>query len=322
VPPRRPHLEDGSLRLLMFQEDGERRLGVLRESDEGQVVDLPELAGALGAPPPPADLLALVDQGEEGLGHVRELLDRVPAGAPARIVRQLGELTLLAPLDPPRGNVIAIGRNYARHAQELARLDGTEVGPPTIFTKAITSITGPYADVAVDPRISEEIDWEVELGVVIGRPGANIRPEDALDHVFGYTVVNDVTARDMQHGWGGQWFKGKSLDASSPTGPWVVTRDEIPDPHRLRLCLRVNGDLKQDANTRDMIHPVDAIIAWTSVGMTLPAGTLIATGTAEGVGAARTPPEFLRPGDVMESEVQGIGILRNRLVAAGMTVPV
>jgi 2-keto-4-pentenoate hydratase/2-oxohepta-3-ene-1,7-dioic acid hydratase in catechol pathway len=306
----------------MFLEEGERRLGVLRASEEGQVVDLRELAGALGAPPPAADLLALVDQGDEGLGHVRVLLERLPDGAPAGIVRQLGELTLLAPLDPPRGNVIAIGRNYARHAQELARLDGTEVGPPTIFTKAITSITSPYADVAVDPGISEEIDWEVELGVVIGRPGANIRREDALDHVFGYTVINDVTARDMQHGWGGQWFKGKSLDASSPTGPWVVTRDEVPDPHRLQLWLRVNGDLKQDANTRDMIHPVDAIIAWTSVGMTLPAGTLIATGTAEGVGAARMPPEFLRPGDVMESEVEGIGILRNRLVSAGKTVPV
>jgi 2-keto-4-pentenoate hydratase/2-oxohepta-3-ene-1,7-dioic acid hydratase in catechol pathway len=306
----------------MFQEDGDRRLGVLRESNEGQVVDLRELAGALGAPLPPADLLALVDQGDWGLDQVRELLDRLPAGAPARIVRRLGELTLLAPLDPPRGNVIAIGRNYSRHARELARLEGTEVGPPTIFTKAITSITGPYADVAVDLGISEQIDWEAELGVVIGRPGANIRREDALDHVFGYTVVNDVTARDMQHGWGGQWFKGKSLDASSPTGPWVVTRDEIPDPHRLQLRLRVNGDLKQDANTRDMVHPIDAIIAWTSIGMTLPAGTLIATGTAEGIGAARTPPEFLRPGDLMESEIDEIGILRNRMVAAGRTVPV
>jgi 2-keto-4-pentenoate hydratase/2-oxohepta-3-ene-1,7-dioic acid hydratase in catechol pathway len=322
VPPRHQHLEEGSLRLLMFQRDGERRLGVLRESEEGLVIDLRELAGALGAPPPPPDLLALVDQGDEGLGHVRELLERLPAGASAPIARRLGELTLLAPLDPPRGNVIAIGRTYARHAQELARLDGTEVGPPTIFTKAITSITGPYADVAVDPGISEEIDWEIELGVVIGRSGANIRSEDALDHVFGYTVVNDVTARDMQHGWGGQWFKGKSLDASSPTGPWVVTRDEIPDPHGLQLRLRVNGDLKQDANTRDMVHPVDAIIAWTSIGMTLPAGTLIATGTAEGIGAARTPPEFLRPGDVMESEIEGIGILRNRLVAAGRTASI
>jgi len=160
------------------------------------------------------------------------------------------------------------------------------------------------------------MDWEVELGVVIGRRGINITRERALDHVFGYTVINDVSARDIQSGWGGQFFKGKSLDAACPSGPWVVTRDEVPDPQALALRLKVNGTLKQDASTEGMIHTVASIISWVSVGMTLLPGTLIATGTPEGVGFARTPPEFIHPGDVVEAEVQGIGILRNKFVAS------
>ncbi len=129
-------------------------------------------------------------------------------------------------------------------------------------------------------------------------------------------MLNDVTARDIQSSWGGQYFKGKSLDRSSPTGPWVVTRDEVEDPQSLKLFLRVNGITKQEGETRDMIYPVDAIIEWVSKGMTLLPGSLIATGTPDGVGFARTPPEFLKPGDVMETEVQGIGLLRNRFVSA------
>src|SRR5579884_3176406 len=304
------------MRLLMFRDDGGRRPGALRPGSRDEVVDLHELARAVGAPAPPPDLLSLIEGGEEALAAVRRLLDRLEAAPVASAGRQLDDLTLLAPLDPPRGNVLDIGRTYAQHAEEGARARGTEVGPPTIFTKAITSIAGPYDDLPVDPRISEQIDWEVELGVVIGRAGVNIPRERALEHVFGYTVVNDVSARDIQHGWGGQWFKGKSLDASCPCGPWIVTRDEIPDPQDLRLRLSVNGVIKQDASTRDMIYPVDALIAWLSVGMTLLPGMLIATGTPEGVGFARRPPEFLRPGDVCEAEVEGVGTIRNRMVAA------
>ena len=211
--------------------------------------------------------------------------------------------------------MLAIGRNYAKHAAEAAQARGAEPAPPTIFTKAITTIAGPHADIPFDAGVSEQIDWEVELGVVIGRRGANIARERALDHVFGYTVVNDVTARDIQSGWGGQFFKGKSLDGSCPCGPWVVTPDEMTDPQDLRLRLSVNGELKQDASTRDMIYPVDALISWLSIGMTLLPGMLIATGTPEGVGFARQPPEFLRPGDLVEAEIEGIGTLRNRIVA-------
>jgi 2-keto-4-pentenoate hydratase/2-oxohepta-3-ene-1,7-dioic acid hydratase in catechol pathway len=287
------------MKLLMFRHDGDRRLGALRPGNEDEVVDLSEVA---------SDVLAIIDAGERGLERAQKAAKSAGRGL------RLKDVTLLPPIDNPRGNVIAIGRNYQKHAEETAG-DG-DIKPPTIFTKAITSITGPYDDIPIDAAVSEEIDWEVELGVVIGKSGANIARGDAMNHVFGYFVLNDVSARDIQSGWGGQYFKGKSLDRSCPTGPWVVTKDEAPDPGNLGLRLTVNGVMKQEGNTRDMIHPVDSIIEWASKGMTLLSGTLIATGTPDGVGFARKPPEFLHPGDLMETEVSGIGVLRNRMVAA------
>jgi 2-keto-4-pentenoate hydratase/2-oxohepta-3-ene-1,7-dioic acid hydratase in catechol pathway len=304
------------MRFLMFEHGSGRRLGVLAEGDSAKVIDLTELAKASGSAAPPADLLALIDAGDPGIHAVKQLLAKVKTFAGAPVVSALSDLRVLAPLDPPRGNVIAIGRNYAKHAAETAA-KGEAPKPPTVFSKAITSITGPNADIPIDAAVSEEIDWEVELGVVIGKAGINITKEDALDHVFGYTVINDVTARDIQSDWGGQYFKGKSLDSSCPSGPWVVTRDEVDDPQSLNLRLTVNGTLKQDGTTSEMIHPVDAIISWVSIGMTLLPGMMIATGTPDGVGFARKPPEFIRVGDVVEAEVEGIGKLRNKFVAAG-----
>ena len=288
----------------MFKADGGRKLGALRQGSNDENVEVVEISDL-------ADIRAVIDAGDEGLARVRAALSSSRSKS-----HRLADLELLAPMEEPRGNVIAIGRNYQKHAAETALIEGREPAPPTIFTKAITSLTEPFADIAIDPAISDKIDWEVELAVVIGKGGANIKRARALDYVFGYTVLNDVTARDIQSGWGGQYFKGKSLDRSSPTGPWVVTRDEVEDPQALKLFLRVNGTVKQDGDTRDMIYPVDAIIEWVSKGMTLLPGSLIATGTPDGVGFARTPPEFLKPGDVMETEVQGIGLLRNRMVAA------
>jgi 2-keto-4-pentenoate hydratase/2-oxohepta-3-ene-1,7-dioic acid hydratase in catechol pathway len=297
------------MKLLMFSDAGERRLGVAREGAPDEIVDVAAAGDAAGSP---RDILGAIDGGDEGVSRLRELAATAPDGA----VRHLADLTVLPPFDPPRGNVLAIGRNYQKHAEEGARVLHEEVKPPTIFTKAITTVIGPYSDIPIQASVSTKIDWEVELGVVIGRRGANIKRADALDHVFGYTVVNDVTARDMQHGWGGQWFKGKSLDASCPVGPWVLTKDDVADVQALSLHLRVNGVLKQDGNTRDMIYPVAELIEWLSVGMTLLPGMLIATGTPDGVGFARTPPEFLQPGDVMETEIEGLGLLRNNVVAA------
>jgi len=289
------------MRLLTFRAGGASRLGALRPDGSDEVVELPE----------PGDMLSLIDAGDEGLARARQALDSTRSHT-----RRLQDLEVLAPLPNPRGNVIAIGRNYQAHAEESARAAGKAVDPPTVFTKALTTIAGPYDDIVVDDAVTKQVDWEVELGVVIGRHGINIPQDRALRHVFGFLALNDVSARDIQFGWGGQFFKGKSLDGFCPIGPWIVTPDEIDDPQSLRLSLRVNGVVKQDGNTRDMIYPVAAVIEWVSRGMTLPAGAIIATGTPDGVGFARTPPEFLQPGDVMEAEVEGIGTLRNRIVRA------
>jgi len=290
------------MKLVTFRADGGSRIGVVSRDDPHKVV---EVAG-------PRDMLSLIDAGEEGLASLRQ----ATLSGRGR-VHDLGGIELLPPIPQPRGNVIAIGRNYEKHAAETAHMEGREPSPPTIFTKAITSLTEPNADIAIDPSVSSKIDWEVELAVVIGTAGANIKRQSARKHVFGYMVINDVTARDIQSEWGGQYFKGKSLDRTCPTGPWIVTADELTDPQSLDLRLRLNGKVKQDGNTRDMIYGVDAIIEWASKGMTLLPGSIIATGTPDGVGFARTPPEFLQPGDVMETEVEGIGVLRNRIVAAG-----
>jgi 2-keto-4-pentenoate hydratase/2-oxohepta-3-ene-1,7-dioic acid hydratase in catechol pathway len=290
------------MRLVTFSYGGRTRLGVLR-SDGAHIAEISD----------PGDMLALIDAGERGLEKVREA-----AANDGGHEHLIDEVELLPPLPQPRGNVIAIGRNYKKHAAETAHIEGREPSPPTVFTKAITSLVEPFGDIAIDPAVSDKIDWEVELAVIVGKAGANISRAAARQHVFGYTALNDVTARDIQSGWGGQYFKGKSLDRSCPTGPWIVTADEVPDPQALSLQLRVNGVTKQDGHTRDMIYAVDAIIEWVSKGMTLLPGSIIATGTPDGVGFARTPPEFLRPGDVMETEVEGVGLLRNRIVAAGM----
>jgi len=284
------------VRLVTFRAEGVTRIGAVRDRE---VVELAE----------PRDMLALIDAGDAGLAAARSALASVRART-----FPLESVELRAPVPEPRGNVIAIGRNYQAHAEESARAAGKVVDPPTVFTKAATSVAGPHDDISIDRSVTNQVDWEVELGIVIGRTGVSIPREVALDHVLGFVTVNDVSARDVQFGWGGQYFKGKSLDGFCPIGPWIVTRDEIADPQSLRLLLRVNGVTKQDGNTRDMIYPVDAVIEWVSKGMTLRAGSIVATGTPDGVGFARTPPEFLKAGDVVEAEVVGIGVLRNRFV--------
>jgi 2-keto-4-pentenoate hydratase/2-oxohepta-3-ene-1,7-dioic acid hydratase in catechol pathway len=222
-----------------------------------------------------------------------------------------------APIPRPTKNVVCVGRNYAAHAAEGARARGVALKLPTIplfFTKAPTSVIGPYDDVPWHRSATQQLDWEAELAVVIGTAGCNIPRSSALDHAFGYTILNDVTARDLQDRHG-QFFKGKSLDGSCPIGPSVVTADEFGDPHVKDLALRVNGVVKQQGNTRDFIFPIDVIIESLSQAMTIEPGDIIATGTPVGCGFGRTPPEWLQDGDVMETEVEGIGTLRNRIVA-------
>lgn len=303
------------MRLCMYQDENGRHLGAVQGD---RVVDLAALSARDGGAALPGTLLGLIDLGSDGLRRVRELLDHAHTGGPGTVQGQpLDSIQLLAPLDPPRENVMAIGRNYQEHAEESARARGEQVAPPTVFTKAQTTINGPYGDVVIDQAITKEVDWEAELGVVIGQRGKGIAVDRALDYVFGYTVINDVSARDIQYDRGGQFFLGKSLDGFCPSGPWIVTADEIPDPQNLQIRLRVNGVTKQDANTRDMIYSVAALIAEVSRGTTLLPGNLIATGTPAGVSHGRQPPEWLQPGDVMETEIEGIGVLRNRIVGAG-----
>lgn len=230
---------------------------------------------------------------------------------------------LLAPIPRPRKNVICLGRNYAEHAAESRRAFGekppdtpSKPAYPAIFTKAPTTVIGPYDPIPYDPRITEKLDWEGELAIVIGRAGKNIRREEAKEYIFGYTVLNDVSARDIQQRHGGQFFKGKSLDGSCPIGPWIVTSDEIPDPDNLELWTRVNGIVKQHDTTASMMFSVAEIIEVVSLGMTLEPGDIIATGTPAGVGHAREPAEYLRPGDIVECEIAGIGAIRNTVLAS------
>ncbi|MBV8750171.1 MAG: fumarylacetoacetate hydrolase family protein [Candidatus Eremiobacteraeota bacterium] len=229
-------------------------------------------------------------------------------------------VTLHAPLHPHK-NVFCVGRNYLAHAEEGARARGealTLPAVPTFFSKAPTAIADPDATLHLSAAVSEQYDWEAELAVVIGTRCKDVPEDRALDVVFGYTCLNDVSARDVQKATT-QWFKGKTLDDTCPLGPWLVTADEIGDPQQLDVSLRVNGETKQHANTASMIFSVARCIAELSKGTTLEPGDVIATGTPEGVGFARTPPEFLKDGDVMDVEISKIGVLRNTVA---LTAPV
>ena len=230
----------------------------------------------------------------------------------------MGSVRLLAPVDPPR-NVFCMGLNYLAHVEESpARQVPKE---PVWFTKATTSIVGPEEDVVVDPALTSQLEWEVELAVVLRRGGRRIPASRALDHVLGYTVLNDLSARDVQFARGGQWFYGKSLDGLCPVGPVLVTSEEIPDPQDLELWLRVNGQVRQHGFTRDMIFSVAQAIEDLSRGITLLAGDVIATGTPAGMGFGQNPPVFLRHGDVVEAEISRIGVLRNRIVFGDAAEP-
>jgi len=220
---------------------------------------------------------------------------------------------LHAPIPRPAKNVFCVGWNYLEHFDEGAKKlqDSRELPKyPVFFSKATTSVTGPFDTVPFAANVSTSLDWEVELGMIIGTTGKDITEADSMRHVFGYTVINDVSWRDLQRRHGGQWHKGKSLDGTCPMGPWIVTADSI-DPNNLRVTCRVNGVTKQDSNTRHLYFKLPRLIAELSAGMTLESGDVISTGTPEGVGFARTPPEFLKPGDLLETEIEKIGVLRN-----------
>lgn len=226
----------------------------------------------------------------------------------------LSSVTLEAPVRPSR-NVFCVGRNYLEHAKEGARAAGRELKlpeVPTFFTKAPTAVAGPEQTLHFEARVSSEYDFEAELAVIIGARCKDVAEAEAMHVVFGYTALNDFTARDLQRAHV-QWFKGKSLDDACPIGPWIVGTDEIGDPQDLEIRFRLNGVEKQHSNTSNMIFRIPRLIAELSKGMTLLPGDVIATGTPEGVGFARTPPEFIADGDVMEVDIEKIGVLRNEV---------
>ena len=255
-------------------------------------------------------MLDLIAAGPAGLDQARAVLATGP-------VQSLEGITLAAPIPEPRRNIMCMGWNYAEHSRESAAMRGKPEQElptrPIFFTKATTAILAPEAEIPNHRHTTSRLDYEGELGVILGKGGVDIAADAAMAHVFGYTVINDVSAREVQGGHGGQFFKGKSLDGTCPMGPWIVTPDEVPDPHALRLTTKVNGVLKQDGRTSDMIFNIPVTLEWLSKGLTLLPGDIISTGTPAGVGFARKPPEYLQSGDVVEIEVEGVGLLRNRI---------
>lgn len=297
------------MRLMSFRgsTDPHPRIGILRGTE--RVVDISAGAAALGMRLPfdASDMVELIATADLARPMLIEIAQRAHDDMPLAAVK------LLPPIPRPRKNVFCVGWNYLEHFAEgqPLRTQAQEMPSyPTFFTKAPTTVCGPYDDIPYFASLSVQLDWEVELAVIIGRRGRDIQRDDAMRHVFGVTALNDLTWRDVQRRHGQQWFKGKSIDGTCPMGPWIVTLDET-DPRDLDLTTRINGVVKQDSNTRHMYFDVPAIIEELSRGLTLEPGDIIATGTPPGVGYARTPPQFLHPGDVLETEVSEIGLMRN-----------
>lgn len=293
------------MHLITFSRAGEHRLGVLdRASDE--VIDL-----AVAHPGMPVDMTAFITLGADGLAAARRALQ----GGTGRY--SMAQVRVMAPLARPRRNLFCIGKNYRAHAREVRSLGmraaDTHDGVPTqpiIFTKATSSVIGPGAPIPASLDVTGSVDYEGELAVVIGRGGRGISRAEAMGHVYGYTIVNDVTSRVLQTRHQ-QWFLGKSLDGFCPMGPALVSVDEIPDAGGLRLQTWVNGELRQDACIADLIFDIPFLIETLSRGMTLEPGDIIATGTPAGVGLGCTPPCFLKPGDRVVVGIDPIGRLEN-----------
>jgi 2-keto-4-pentenoate hydratase/2-oxohepta-3-ene-1,7-dioic acid hydratase in catechol pathway len=302
------------MRFLTYAAGDEPRLGLL---DGADVLDVEAVhrrllreEGKSVRDAVPADLIGFMERGSIALARRLVAFARsLPTARRRAMVRPLARVRLLAPIPRPRKNIFCTGHNYAAHVRE-SRSPLPE--RPVWFTKPPTAVIGPLAPV-IHHAATQALDYEVELAVVIGRRGRDIPRERALDFVFGYTVMNDVTARDVQR-QRGQWFKGKAMDTFAPLGPWIVHRSVISDPQRLTVRSRVNGEVRQQASTADMIFSVAVLIADLSQGLTLEPGDLIATGTPQGVGMGFDPPKWLKVGDVVEVEVEGIGTLRNPIV--------
>jgi 2-keto-4-pentenoate hydratase/2-oxohepta-3-ene-1,7-dioic acid hydratase in catechol pathway len=301
------------MRLLTYTSGtGGARLGILVD---GLVVDVERLGASRGLAWP-SDMLSLIDNNVTLLPALKGALDEANGRLPVGCAVPVEDVRLQAPIPRPRKNIFGIGLNYRAHVAESAKsLDTDKDLPkqPVVFSKPPTAVIGPGAAIQHNAKMTQQLDWEVELAVIIGKTATRIPAETAMDHVFGYSVMIDISARDNRRA--GQWIFSKGMDTYAPFGPCIVTADEISNPHDLRLWLTKNGVMKQESNTKYMIFDIPALISDISSGMTLEPGDIIATGTPEGVGAGMSPQEWLWPGDVVEAGVDGIGAIRHPVVA-------
>lgn len=275
------------------------------------VIDMEDF-GEVANFPLPDDMLDLIDMGIEVVDEINDLIADTPDEFIIKIGVPLEEVTLLAPIPKPRKNIIGIGLNYTEHVAESARtLDTTGKLPqkPIIFSKPPTTVTATKTEVIKNTKLTSQLDWEVELAVIIGKTGKYVSKSEAMDYVFGYTVINDISARDCRRE--GQWIVSKGQDTFAPMGPYLVTKEEVENPHNLNLSLKVNGIEKQNSNTKFMLFNIPDLIEDLSTVFTIEPGDIIATGTPAGVGAGRDPQEWLHDGDVIEATVEGIGKIMN-----------
>lgn len=297
------------MKLLTYKtQDTEPRLGFIHNN---QVIDMEDF-GEISNFPLPNDMLELIDLGFEIIAEITEIISETSKEFFDEVAYEMSEVTILAPIEKPRKNIIGIGLNYTEHVAESARtLDTTGKLPqkPIIFSKPPTTVTATNTEIIKNTKLTEQLDWEVELAVVIGKKGKYVSKDDAMDYVFGYTVINDISARDCRRE--GQWIVSKGQDTFAPMGPILVTKDEIENPHNLNLSLKVNGIEKQNSNTKFLLFNINDLIEDLSIVFTLEPGDIIATGTPSGVGAGRNPQEWMYDGDVVEATVEGIGTIVN-----------
>lgn len=297
------------MKLLTYKtNETDSRLGFLHNN---LVIDMEDF-GKISNFPLPDDMLDLIDLGFEIIAEITELVLETSKETFDEIGCQLDQITILAPIEKPRKNIIGIGLNYTEHVAESARtLDTTGKLPqkPIIFSKPTTTVTGTNTEIIKNTKLTSQLDWEVELAVVIGKKGKYVPKIDAMDYVFGYTVINDISARDCRRE--GQWIVSKGQDTFAPLGPFLVTKDEIENPHNLNLSLKVNGVEKQNSNTKFLLFNINDLIEDLSTVFTIEAGDIIATGTPSGVGAGRNPQEWLYDGDIVEATIEGIGTIVN-----------
>lgn len=296
------------MRLVTYQPLSTQELKTGIQTAKDDLLDIAAEAAARASPTKVATMLEIIAGGASSMALLKEI-EAAPKTAPI----PMNKVLLKSPIPRTSKNVFCVGWNYLEHFEEGASKlqDGREIPKwPVFFSKAPTAVNGPYDVIPYDADVSTQLDWEVELGVILGAGGKNISEADAMKHVFGYTVINDVTWRDIQRRHGGQWDKGKSLDGTCPMGPCIVTADSL-DHTNLKVNCRVSGVTKQDSNTKHLFFKVPRLIHDLSLGQTLEPGDVISTGTPEGVGFARNPPEWLKPDDLLETEIEGIGVMRN-----------